>query len=154
MQMKEIELLVILFAASQIPIQTETVVFYVISDNLSNSSCLSQPCARLSQYLLDNNGTLPVVSNVEYHFLPGEHHLPTRMVLEHLNNFMLIGIISASPVTSVSCPYHSFLHIKNSSNFTIDNVNFRQCKMCYEDISYEDIVGFQIATCHSCNFKL
>jgi len=25
--------------------------------------------------------------------------------------------------------------------------------MCYEDISYEDTTGFQIATCHSCNFK-
>ena len=36
---------------------------------------LNLACATLSQCLLDN-GTLPVVSNVEYHFLPGDHHVP------------------------------------------------------------------------------
>ena len=46
-------------------------VFYVSPDNSTNTSCPFQPCATLSQYLLDNNGSLPVVSNVEYHFLPG-----------------------------------------------------------------------------------
>ena len=51
-------------------------VFYVLPDNSTNASCSLQPCATLSQYLLDNNGSLPVVSNVEYHFLPGEHHVP------------------------------------------------------------------------------
>ena len=55
-------------------------VLHVLPDNSStNASCPSQqPCATLSQYLLDN-GTLPVVSNVEYHFLPGEHHVPANM---------------------------------------------------------------------------
>jgi len=43
--------------------------FFVLPDDSTNVSCPSQPCATLSQYLLDNNGTLPVVSNVEYHFL-------------------------------------------------------------------------------------
>ena len=59
---------------------TATKLFYVLPDNSTTASCPSQPCATLSQYWLPN-GTLPVVSNVEYHFLPGEHHVPTSMVL-------------------------------------------------------------------------
>ena len=65
----------------QVWISTATEVLYVLPDNSTNVSCPSQPCATLSQYLLDN-GTLPVVSNVEYHFLPGEHHIPANMTLE------------------------------------------------------------------------
>ena len=53
-------------------------MFYVIPDDPTNISCPSQPymCATLSQYLLDNNGTLPVLSNAGYHFLLGEHKFP------------------------------------------------------------------------------
>ena len=40
-------------------------IYYVLPDNSTNTSCMFQPCATLSQYLLDNNGSLPVVSNVE-----------------------------------------------------------------------------------------
>ena len=66
---------------------TATEMFYVIPDDPTNIiSCPSQPCATLSQYLLDNNGTLPVVSDVEYHFLPGEHQLPSNFILYGLNN--------------------------------------------------------------------
>ena len=65
----------------QVWISTATEVLYALPDNSTNVSCPSQPCATLSQYLLDN-GTLPVVSNVEYHFLPGEHHIPANMTLE------------------------------------------------------------------------
>ena len=53
----------------EICMSTATEIFYVLPDNSSNNSCPSQPCAILSQYWL-HNGTLPVVSNVEYHFLP------------------------------------------------------------------------------------
>ena len=60
---------------------TATETLYVLPDNVTNVICPSHPCATLSQYLLDN-GTLPVVSNVEYHFLPGEHHVPANMVLQ------------------------------------------------------------------------
>ena len=57
-------------------------IFYVLSDDRSNDTCSSfQPCATLAQYLLDNNGSLPVVTNVEYHFFPGEHHVPMNMKL-------------------------------------------------------------------------
>ena len=58
----------------EIWITTATRIFYVSPFGFSNVSCPSQPCAALIDYLEDNNGTLPVVSNVEYRFLPGEHH--------------------------------------------------------------------------------
>ena len=45
-------------------------VLYILPDYPPNTSCPSQPCATLSQYFLDYNGTLPVVSNVEYRLLP------------------------------------------------------------------------------------
>ena len=48
---------------------TSTEIFYVLPDNSTNDSCPSQPCATLSQCWLHSD-TLPVVSNVEYHFLP------------------------------------------------------------------------------------
>ena len=67
---------ILILLAIQIWISTATEVLYVSPDNSTDAvSCPSQPCATLSQYLLDN-GTLPVVSNVEYYFLPGEHHVP------------------------------------------------------------------------------
>jgi len=60
-------------------------IFYVLPDNSTNGSCPSQPCATLSQYLMDNNGTLPVVSNVEYHF-PGEHQILANIELINIMN--------------------------------------------------------------------
>ena len=66
-----------------------TRVFYVLPDNSTNVNCPFQPCATLSQYLLDNS-TLPVVLNVQYSFLPGEHHVPASMVLQNLHNFSII----------------------------------------------------------------
>ena len=76
----------------KICMSTSTEIFYVLPDNSTNDSCPSQPCATLSQYWL-HNGTLPVVSNVEYHFLPGEHHVPANMMLQNLHNFSIIGTI-------------------------------------------------------------
>ena len=113
-------------------ITSQVRVFYVKPDDYVNVSCPSQPCATLSQYLLDNNGTLPVVSNVEYYFLPGEHHLPPDMTLENLNNVTLLGISSVnnlSPVMLVCCPNKSiyYLFIAFSDNIKIVNVVFKQC---------------------------
>ena len=63
----------------EINISTATKILYVLPDNSTNAAgCPSQPCATLRQYLLDD-GTLPVVSNVEYHFLPGKHHVPANI---------------------------------------------------------------------------
>ena len=91
--MKSIIVFSFVLTAVEIYVSTSTEILYVLPDNSTNSSCLTQPCAALSQYLLDN-GTLPVVSNVEYHFLPGEHYVPANMKLQNLYNFSIIGNVS------------------------------------------------------------
>ena len=111
-----------------------TQVFYVLPDDSTKASCPSQPCAILSQYILDNNGTLPVVSNVEYHFLPGEHHLPTDLMLSFLDNFTLTGITTSNRLlltVLVSCSYQSeyLLIISDSREVKIVNIVFKQCKV-------------------------
>ena len=116
----------ILSLAMKIWISTATELLYVSPDNSINFvSCPSQPCATLSQYVLDN-GTLPVVSNVEYHFLPGEHHVPANMTLQNLNNFSMIGIISKpSPLAVlvlVNCSQSYIIKIIDSYNVTIASV--------------------------------
>jgi len=120
---------VLLLLTLQVWLSTATEVFYVLPDNSTNISCPSQPCATLSQ------GTLPVVSNVEYHFLPGEHHLYTTMRLKHLSNVLFVGVeskaSSSSPVILISCsnnPYFQIL-IKRSQNVTISEIMFRHCKV-------------------------
>ena len=111
---------------------TATEIFFVLPDNSSHTSCSSQPCATLSQYLLDNNGTLPVVSNVEYHFLPGEHYLPTNLMLQNLTNFTLIGAtINGSLLTVLvsNCESQYLVTIFDSHEIKITNVFFKQCNL-------------------------
>ena len=67
-----------------------TRILHVLPDNVSDVNCPSQPCATLGQYFLDN-GSLPVLSNVEYHFLPGEHHVVDTIYMEGAINFSLFG---------------------------------------------------------------
>ena len=62
---------VCIFTALLFGTSTATEIFYVLPDNSPNISCLPHQCATFSQYLLDNDGTLPVTSNFEYHLLPG-----------------------------------------------------------------------------------
>ena len=108
-----------------------TDVFYVLSDNSVNVSCSSQPCHShtLGQYLLINNGTLPQVKNVEYHFLPGEHQVPANMVLTNLSNFSIIGDVSnsSSPAVLVGCDNFYVLKITSSYIVSIRNIRFERC---------------------------
>ena len=111
----------------QIQISVANQILYVLPNDSSNVSCTSQPCAILSQYLLDN-GTLPVVSNVEYHFLPGEHHVPANMVLQNLHNFSIVGSkMEASYTVLFGCSQSYVVNIIDSVNVTIANVMFKQC---------------------------
>jgi len=105
-------------------------VFNVLpNDNATTVSCPFQPCATLRQYLMNNNGTLPVVSNVEYHFLPGEHHLYTSLRLEHLYNVSLTGLENdkSLPETLISFGSNRSVHfiIRNSQNVTIGTMKFK-----------------------------
>ena len=89
MKMEWLQLFTVL--AIQLWLCMATKILYVLPDSSTNASCPSQPCATISRYLLDN-GTLPVVSNVQYYFLPGEHHVPANMLLQDLCNFSIIGL--------------------------------------------------------------
>ena len=136
--------------AIQICISTASEILYVLPDNSTDAvSCPSQPCATLSQYLLDN-GTLPVVSNVEYHFLPGEHRVPTNMTIRNLHNFSIIGTVSKpSPLAVlvlVDCPQSYIINIIDSYNVTIANVMLKQC-------DHPQLTNLLIYLCYSCTLE-
>ena len=130
-----------------------TKILYVIPDNSTNASCSFQPCATLSEYLLDN-GTLPVVSNVQYYFLPGEHHVPANMLLQDLCNFSIIGIVKQSPlsVVLVGCLQSYIINVTNSYNVTIANVIFRRCDQTQLNI-YKYLTNLMLNLCYSCTIK-
>ena len=95
----------------------------MLSDHSVNVSGSSQPCHSHThgQYLLINNGTLPQVTNVEYHFLPGEHQVLANMVLTSLCNFSITGDVSnlSSPAVLVGCDHSYVLKITTSYNVSI-----------------------------------
>ena len=103
-------------------------ILYVLPDNSTNTSCTYQPCTTLGQYLLDD-GTLPDVVNVEYHFLPGEHQIPANMVLKNLHNFSIVGVVGRSSlqVVLVCCIHSHVLKIYASYYVNIRNVLFKHC---------------------------
>ena len=137
----------------QICISTATGILYVLPDNSTDAvSCPSQPCATLSQYLLDN-GTLPVVSNVEYHFLPGEHHVPANMILESLHNLSIIGIVSkmSSQVMLLGCSKEYVMNIVDSHFITISNVKFKHCSVLA--LSKIQLTNLRLSCCFSCKIQ-
>ena len=109
---------------SFIHVASTTTVLYVLPDNVSDVNCPSQPCATLGQYLLDN-GSLPVLSNVEYHFLPGEHHVVNAINIEEAFNFSLIGFSLSH--TKLVCNSHFYVGVFFSYNVTIKNLIFSEC---------------------------
>ena len=136
--------------AIKILISTATEILYVSPDNSTSVvSCPSQPCATLSQYVLDN-GTLPVVSNVEYHFLPGEHQVPANMTLQSLDNFSMIGTVSKPSSLAVlvlaDCSQSYIIKIIDSYNVTIANVMLKQC----DQPQSTDLL---ISLCYSCTIE-
>ena len=137
---------------SWIKVSLLTDVLFILPDNPANTSCPSQPCATLSQYLLDNNGTLPVLSNVEYHLLPGEHHVPLYHGFFSLYNFTFAGITGqySPPVVLISC-LKSFLKIFDSQYVIIRNIIFKPCQTIQ---SYQQHNGVKtnllLDTCFSC----
>ena len=130
-----------------------TKTLYVIPDNSTNASCSFQPCATLSDYLLDN-GTLPVVSNVQYYFLPGEHHVPANMILQDLCNFSIIGTVKESPpsVVLVGCLQSYVINVTNSYNVTIANVMFRRCNQTQLN-KYKYLTNLILNLCYSCTIE-
>ena len=129
-------------------------MLYVLPDNSTNASCLFQPCATLSQYLLDNNGSLPVVSNVEYHFLPGEHYVPTDMFLQHLHNVTLTGYQSSFTILSsvIISSLQSYIKVYDSINVSIKGLVFKKhgvIKTFSNEVNL-NLYNLAYANCFSC----
>ena len=131
MKMNVIE--VCIFTAVLIRISTASDIFYVLPNNSRNISCHPHQCATLNQYLLDNNGTLPVTSNVEYHLLPGEHYLnaTNSIVFTNFLNFSLVGKFNEQqdllPVILIGTNFS----VIDSYNITIANVVFKKIMLLH-----------------------
>ena len=129
-------------------------VFYISPDNSTNTSCPFQPCATLSQYLLDNNGSLPFVSNVEYHFLPGEHYLPTNMTLQYLHNFTMTGSSNSKVSPAVlSFSLQVCVEICYSFNVTISNLAFKAYGKQIKSYKVRSMCNVMLNFCLSCTIK-
>ena len=126
-------------------------VFYVLPDS-PNISCPSHQCATFSQYFLDND-TLPVISNVEYHLLPEEHHvISTEMIiLAYLQNFSLVGLYNKQLELPSTILVSTNITILNSYNFTATNIIFKPLTLFQfsEDTNYK----IQLAVCICCTVE-
>ena len=120
-----------IFTVHVISTCTATKILYVLPVNVSDVNCPSQPCATLGQYML-HNGSLPVLSNVECYFLPGEHHITYNLRIWNAISILLTGV-SLSPVKLV-CQSQSYVGVSESYNVTIRNLVFDQC---YFDLFYQ-----------------
>ena len=101
--------------------------FYVLPVNTNQTNCPSQPCATLSHYL-KNKTVLSSISDVEFHFLPGEHHVTSNMEMWHVANFSLVGLsVNNSISVVIICKSQSFVAFLYSYNITVSNIIFSQC---------------------------
>ena len=148
---------IVIGVAIQVWISTATKILYVIPDDSTNAtSCLSYSCATLSQYLLDNNNTLPVISNVHYYFLPGKHQISTEVALTNLRNFSIIGATkassSSSPTVLVGSSQSYIIKISDSYNVTVANVIFKRSDQIRMN-KRKDMTNLLIESCHSCTIE-
>ena len=127
-----------------------TEVFYVLPNNSTSVSCPSSyNCATLSQYLMDNNGTLPVVSNVEYHFLPGEHLLMSKLTIQNASNFSMVGC-SIQFLAVIACLSDSLIAIIHSDAVTIETLVFNNCSGTVHHLFSRYITSLELISCDLC----
>ena len=131
---------------------TATEILYVLPDNVSDVNCPSQPCATLGQYLLDNDGSLPVLSDVEYRFLPGEHHVVNSIKVIEAFNFSLIGF-GLSPAKLV-CRSHYYVDVFLSFNISIRNLVFSQCSgELFNELNVDMVASLVLFNCSHCKVQ-
>ena len=127
---------------------TATEILYVLPDNVNDVNCPSQPCATLGEYLLDN-GSLPVLSDVQYYFLPGEYIVVDYIFMMYASNFSLIGF-GLSPAKLVCWPQSS-VTIFDSYNVTIRNLAFDQCNGdLFPHFGLDIAAGLVLSECYYC----
>jgi len=65
------------------------------------------------------------VSDVEYHFLPGQHKVNSNLLIHNVNKFSLTG--STKSLTLLQCQYGVYISVQFSSNVTITGVTIIKC---------------------------
>ena len=130
-----------------------TEILYVLPDNVSNVNCPSQPCATLGQYLrILDNGSLPVLSDVEYHFLPGDHHVVNVVNVEKAFNFSLIGF--GLSLAKLICWSQLYVGVQFSYNVTIKNLVFNQCNgVLFSSLDHIITAGLFLHECLHCRVE-
>ena len=123
-------------------ISSATRFFYVLPANNAHVSCPSQPCVTLSDYLNNKRVTSSIV-DVEFRFLPGEHHVTSNMEMWNVSNFSLVGLnVDNSMSVVLICKSQSFVAFLHSYNVTISNIIFNQCDGNIKHILFKDIWQF------------
>ena len=84
-----------------------------------------------------NDGSLPILSDVEYYFLPGEHQVDNIVGIVRAFNFSLIGF--GLPPAKLLCLSQSYVGVLYSHNVTIRNLVFDQCSGIF--VSSLQVVG-------------
>ena len=121
---------------------TATQMFYVLPVNTNYTNCPSQPCATLSHYL-KNKTVLSSISDVEFHFLPGEHHVTSSLKMQNVANFSLVGLsMNNSMSVVIICKSQSFVAFLYSSNITVSNIMFSQCDGNIKHLLFKNIWQF------------
>ena len=71
---------------------TPTGLLYVLPDNSTNAStsCPSQPCATLSQYIMTMSRMS--TSNIKFLFLSGTHSLTSNITMQHVHNVTMVWV--------------------------------------------------------------
>ena len=136
-----------------------TGIFYVLPDNLSSTSCPSQPCATLNQYL---SSLSPEMSNIMFVFLSGEHNLISNITMQHVYNVTMVGYYhNLSPAIIFCHSDDAVMIFINCFNITISSLVFKNCggygpkidaveaKTLYADSLV--IAAMFISICDNCN---
>ena len=123
---------------------TATKFFYVLPANDTHTSCPSQPCVTLGDYLKNKGVTSSISeSDVEFRFLPGEHHVTSNMKMWNVSNVSLVGLKVDNLMSVVLiCKSQSFVAFLHSYNITVSNIIFNQCDGNIKHILFKEIWQF------------
>ena len=117
-------LLSLLLVVSLQHIITATNIYYVASNNSSNHGSDTES---LEYYL--NNTRKYLSSNSQLHFKPGQYYLNVDLIVQNVISFSMIGEGSCK----VSCVLYSSIMLVNVTNFTLENINFKNCNKNHSD---------------------
>ena len=101
-----------------------TELLYVLPDNPTNVSCPSEPCATLSQYLMNN---ISGMSNVKFLILSGEHNFDSDIIMQDVSNVTMVGISYSAPAILFCHLSEAVIVFANASNIMIANLMFNNC---------------------------